>query len=126
MISSERPHTKKNSSSLFSTEKKRRFVQCFLLLVSSIFIADALLGKGGLIDSLEARKRFSQLQQEIFQLQSENKTLRIRARRLREEPSAIEETARRELGLIKQGELLFLLNDSNLDKSKKEERTVVR
>lgn len=101
-------------------------MQYFLLLVSSIFIADALLGKGGLIDSFEARKRFSQLQQEIFQLQSENKTLRIRARRLREEPSAIEETARRELGLIKQGELLFLLNDSNLDKSKKEERTVVR
>ena len=33
------------------------------------------------------------------------------ARRLREDPAAIEEQARRELGLIKPGEVLFIVND---------------
>ena len=33
------------------------------------------------------------------------------ARRLREDPSAIEEQARRELGLIKPGEVLFIVKD---------------
>ena len=118
MISSQRLHAKKKSVSFFSVERKRRLVQYLLLVASSVFIANALLGTGGLIDTLEARKRFDRLQQEILQLQSENKALRIRARRLQKEPSAIEEIARRELGLIKPGELLFLLNDSNFSKTK--------
>ena len=41
----------------------------------------------------------------------ENARLREEARRLREDPSAIEEIARRELGLIVPGEKLFILKD---------------
>jgi cell division protein FtsB len=41
----------------------------------------------------------------------ENARLREEARRLREEPEAIEEIARRELGLIKPGETLFIIKD---------------
>ena len=44
----------------------------------------------------------------------ENAELRDMARRLREDPAAIEEQARRELGLIKHGEVLFIVKD--LDK----------
>jgi cell division protein FtsB len=33
------------------------------------------------------------------------------ARRLRDDPAAIEEQARRELGLIKPGEVLFIIKD---------------
>jgi len=33
------------------------------------------------------------------------------ARRLREDPSGIEDQARRELGLIKPGEVLFIVKD---------------
>ena len=42
------------------------------------------------------------------------RSLRDMARRLREDPAAIEEQARRELGLIKPGEVLFIVKD--LDK----------
>ena len=38
------------------------------------------------------------------------------ARRLREDPAAIEEIARRELGLIKPGERVFILKDVPLPK----------
>jgi cell division protein FtsB len=37
--------------------------------------------------------------------------LREEARRLREDPTAVEEIARRELGLIKPGERLFIVKD---------------
>ena len=37
--------------------------------------------------------------------------LRDTARRLREDPATIEEVARRELGLIKPGEQLFIVRD---------------
>ena len=37
--------------------------------------------------------------------------MREEARRLREDPSAIEELARQELGLIKPGEKLFIVKD---------------
>ncbi|MGH9219038.1 MAG: FtsB family cell division protein, partial [Vicinamibacterales bacterium] len=42
---------------------------------------------------------------------AENAQLREAARRLREDPAAIEEAARRELGLIKPGEVLFIVKD---------------
>ena len=42
---------------------------------------------------------------------SENARLREQARELREDPAAIEEIARRELGLIRPGEKLFIIKD---------------
>jgi cell division protein FtsB len=44
-------------------------------------------------------------------LRSENAALREEARRLREDPAAIEEIARRELGLMSPGEKLFIIRD---------------
>ena len=41
----------------------------------------------------------------------ENQRLREQARRYREDPSAIEELARKDLGLIKPGEKLFIIRD---------------
>jgi cell division protein FtsB len=37
---------------------------------------------------------------------------RVAARRLREDPSAIESVARRDLGLIKPGEKVFIVKDA--------------
>ena len=47
----------------------------------------------------------------IARQRAENARLRETARRLREDPSAIEEIARRELGLIKPGERVFIVKD---------------
>ena len=44
-------------------------------------------------------------------MRAENAGLRLQAQRLREDPSAIEELARQELGLIKPGERLFIVKD---------------
>ena len=60
---------------------------------------------------LEARRDYAALERSLERARAENAELRDMARRLREDPSAIEEQARRELGLIKPGEVLFIVKD---------------
>ena len=60
---------------------------------------------------LRARQEYDALSATIARQRADNARLREEARRLREDPSAIEEIARRELGLIKPGEKLFIIKD---------------
>ena len=60
---------------------------------------------------LRARQEYETVAASIAALHAENARLREQARRLREDPAAIEEVARRELGLIKPGETVFIIKD---------------
>ena len=71
-------------------------------------------GEKGLLALLQARREYAALERSLERAREENAGLRDMARRLREDPAAIEEQARRELGLIKPGEVLFIVKD--LDK----------
>lgn len=81
------------------------------LFAACALIVNALVGEDGLVDSLAAGQEHRRLVDDVNRLRVENEQLRNRARRLREDPSAVEEVARGELGLIKPGEILFLIND---------------
>ena len=59
----------------------------------------------------EAGSEHRRLEGEIEQLRRENRRMRSEARSLREDPAAIEAIARRELGLIRPGEIVFLLTE---------------
>ncbi|MBI2835741.1 MAG: septum formation initiator family protein [Acidobacteria bacterium] len=76
-----------------------------------VLIVDALVGDRGLIESMRARRQYKELAAALETVRQENARLRERARRLREDPAAIEEEARRELGLIRPGEKLFIIKD---------------
>ena len=89
----------------------RRLVQLLLLLLAAALVADALVGDQGLFAMLRARREHDQLAAAIGRQRLENGRLREHARRLREDPSAIEEIARRELGLIRPGEKVFIVKD---------------
>ena len=91
--------------------RNRRLVQLLLLLVASIIIVDGLVGERGLLAMLRARHEYDQLAASIASQRAENARLRDQARRLREDPTAIEEIARRELGLIRPGEKVFIVKD---------------
>jgi len=60
---------------------------------------------------LRARKEYDRLADTIARQRLENAVLRDRARRLAVDPNAIEEVARRDLGLIKPGERVFIIKD---------------
>ena len=82
-----------------------------LLFVASVIVVDGLVGDRGLLAMLRARREGGELAATIARLRAENARLREDARRLREDPAAIEEIARRELGLIKPGEKVFIIKD---------------
>ena len=76
-----------------------------------LIVVDGLVGDRGLLAMLRARHEYDDLAATIARQRGENARLREEARRLREDPAAIEELARRELGLIKPGEKVFIVKD---------------
>jgi len=76
-----------------------------------VLVIDALVGDKGLLAMIQARQQYRTLERSLSEVRSENARLRDDARRLREDPSAVEDLARRELGLIKPGEKLFIIKD---------------
>ena len=74
-------------------------------------MVDALVGEKGLLAMIKARQEYRLLEQSLADSRAANTRLREQARRLREDPDAIEALARRELGLMKPGEKLFIVKD---------------
>ncbi len=89
----------------------RRLARYALAFVTLVLVIDSIVGEKGLLALLKARRDFHAVEQALLRAQRENADLREQARRLREDPAAIEELARRELGLIKPGEKLFIIRD---------------
>ena len=89
----------------------RRAVQYLLVFVGCVLVLDALVGEKGLLEMLKKRQEYRALEQSLADVRSDNARLREEARHLQEDASAIEDLARRELGLIKPGEKLFILKD---------------
>jgi cell division protein FtsB len=83
-----------------------------LVFVTLVLIINALVGERGLTETLRARKKHQELVTAIDRLRAENARLRDEARRLRSDPATIEALARQELGLIKPGEMLFIVKDA--------------
>jgi cell division protein FtsB len=91
--------------------RSRRIIHVLLLFIASVIVADGFVGERGLLAMLRARQEYEALATTITRLRIDNARLRDEARRLREEPAAIEEVARRELGLIRPGERVFIIKD---------------
>ena len=89
----------------------RRTLQYILLVVGIVLIVDSLVGEKGLLAMLQAREQHAALEQSLADVRADNARLREAARRLREDPDAIEDLARSELGLIRPGEKLFIVKD---------------
>lgn len=90
---------------------RRRALRYVFLLVASVLVIDAVVGEKGLLAMMQAREQYRTLEQSLAEVRAENARLREGSRRLREDPAAVEDLARRELGLIKPGEKLFIIKD---------------
>ena len=91
--------------------RNRRIVLCLVIFVASVFVVDGLVGDRGLLAMLRARREYDTAAATVARQRAENERLREEVRRLREDPAAIEEIARRELGLIRPGEKVFIIKD---------------
>jgi cell division protein FtsB len=110
------------SSSTTARRRGRRAIEYALLLIGGIVFVDALVGEKGLLETIKKRQEFRVLEQSIRRARAENELLRQEATRLRSDPTAIEELARRELGLIRPGEHLFILKDRQPGDARRERK----
>lgn len=82
-----------------------------LVAVAGVLMVNALVGENGYLATLQARREYEALSAAVAKVQRENERLAAQAARLKTDPAAIEEEARRELGLVKPGETLIILRD---------------
>jgi cell division protein FtsB len=76
-----------------------------------VLLAEAVIGERGLMAMMRARQEYRAEAQLLEAARLEHLRLKEEVRRLRQDPAAIEDLARRELGLIKPGEKLFTIRD---------------
>jgi cell division protein FtsB len=101
----------RRSSQPKRTAQAKRVGRLLVFLFAIVLIVDGLIGDHGLVAMLRTRRQYDELSAAIERQRAENARLREEARRLRDDPSAIEELARRELGLIRPGEKVFIIKD---------------
>ena len=91
---------------------RRKPFQLLLAFITLVMLIDALVGERGLVERLRAREQHQAAAALLTAARAENARLRERARLLKEDSSTIESLARKELGLLRPGELLFIIKDA--------------
>ena len=106
-----RPKSKRRAAAPKAPGRHRPTIRLLLVFVAAVILVDALVGDRGLLAMMHARKEYDELAATISRDRAENARLRDEARRLLDDPVAIEEVARRDLGLIRPGEKVFIIKD---------------
>ena len=89
----------------------------FLILV--FFLVLGLLtffGDKGVLQLLRLQKELSRIKETNKGTEAENRKLREEVRRLQNEKRYIEEIARKELGMVKEGEIIYQFDSPRNDK----------
>jgi cell division protein FtsB len=95
-----------------SNASRRRVLNMVLGFAAVVLLVDALVGEKGFMDRLRANRTYQQEAAKLDALRRVNAELRAQIIRLDTDPAAVEEIARREMGLMKRGELLFIIRDA--------------
>ncbi len=95
--------------------KKRILILVLLLFLILGFFT--FLGDKGILHLLRLQKELTQIKEANLKMEEENRKLREEVRRLQHEKRYIEEIARKELGMVKEGEIIYQF-DSPQDKKK--------
>jgi cell division protein FtsB len=101
------------------TPRRRRILNGLLVFATVVLFVDALVGDKGLVERMRARRQYAQEVAALDAVRRENAIMREKIQRLKDDPAAIESLAREELGLIRPGELLFILRDAQKPASHK-------
>ncbi len=92
-----------------------RLLSVVLLLASVTVTASALVGEHGIPHLIGLRAEREDLGRTAFALLEENARLRDELRRLKKDDLYLEQLARRQLGLVKPGEIVYRFRRSTRD-----------
>jgi cell division protein FtsL len=89
--------------------KRKRFL--LLILVSFLILGFlTFFGEKGILHLLHLQKELARIKEANIKVEEENQRLREEVRRLQHEKRYIEEIARKELGMVKEGEIIYLFD----------------
>lgn len=96
---------------IFASLMKRKGAS--ILLIGCILVVwyFAFFGEKGVIKIIRLKRERDRIIADVSRMQEENKRLQEEIRRLREDPRYLESVARRDLGLIKENEILFIFEE---------------
>ena len=108
-----RPHARRPIRTAFEIRtRRRRWLSYGLFAFSFVLVVNAVVGENGYLATLRARQEYDSVTTALTRLQNENQRLREESDRLRTDLNALEEAARRELGLLRPGETLVIVKDA--------------
>jgi cell division protein FtsB len=87
--------------------RRRRKILFLLLAFLLILGLLTVFGEKGILHLLRLQKELVQIKEENKKVEEENEKLKEEVRRLQYEKRYIEEIARRELGMVKEGEVIY-------------------
>ena len=93
-------------------QRRQKRISYALLAVSAAFMINALVGDNGFLATIKARREYAAQQRELNAVREENQRMVDEMNRLKFDPTAIEEAARKDLGLIRPGETLVIVKDA--------------
>ena len=79
------------------------------MMIIFLFILGGLtfFGEKGIFNLLRLRKEVARIQERNLKLEEENQKLKEEVKRLQSDKRYIEEIARKELGMVKEGEIIY-------------------
>ncbi len=91
--------------------RRSRHLRLVVLFLGCVLLLDAVFGDRGLCQTTKSRQELLRVAQQIADLKRENAALRGEAQRLQQDRATLELVARKELGLVRPGEILVVLTD---------------
>lgn len=99
------------SPRLLAARRRWRLIALAVGFVTIVVLVEGIVGDRGLLQLLRTRRQVRAVEAGVARARQENARLQREARRLREDPTRIEEVARAELGLIRPGEIMVIVKD---------------
>ena len=95
--------------------RKKRFFLFFLAIVVILGFF-TFFGDKGILHLLRLRKELVRIKETNVKMEAENEKLREEVKRLQHDKRYIEEIARKELGMVKEGEVIYQFEVPTLEK----------
>ena len=92
----------------FKTHEKKLLSYTALLFAALLLLWVVFAPNRGIFDLIKAQKELETLQVENSRLKEENQALQEEISRLRDDPDYLEEKARKEYGMLKENEVLYI------------------
>jgi cell division protein FtsB len=89
--------------------RERRWLHPVLIFFVMAVLVDAVFGEQGVATGRRARRELEAAGAQLLSVQDENTRLREEIRRLREDPETIEYVARKDLQMMRPGEILVVV-----------------